>query len=203
MDRLASANVDTVLRILARADSPALPGAMSLCRRLRLTSAVLLLERQIGHHDVDLRQLVVEALAAIGSPGALTVVERALDDPERAVRLAAVQAVATAGHKGALKRLEAVVQGKFQHELERAEKRQFFEAYATIAGPPALAPLADILEPRGVFRRRESAETRTCATYAIARIATPEARAVLERIQNDKELSVRNAAVRALREWQA
>ena len=30
-----------------------------------------------------------------------------------------------------------------------------------------------------------------------------EAREALERVQNDKELSVRNAAVRALREWQA
>jgi HEAT repeat protein len=161
------------------------------------------LERQIAHQDPALRELVVEALAAIGSPGALTVVERALEDSERTVRLAAVQAVATAGHKGALKRLEAVVQGKFPQELERAEKRQFFEAYAAIAGPPALAPLADILETRGLFRRRGSAETRTCAAYAIARIGTPEAREALERVQNDKELSVRNAAVRALREWQA
>jgi hypothetical protein len=203
VDRLATANVDTVLRILTRADSPALPGAVSLTRRLRLPSAVPLLERQIAHHDPALRELVVEALAAIGSPGALTVVERALEDAERTVRLAAVQAVATAGHKGALKRLEAVVQGKFPYELERAEKRQFFEAYAAIAGPPALAPLADILETRGLFRRRGSAETRTCAAYAIARIGTPEAREALERVQNDKELSVRNAAVRALREWQA
>jgi hypothetical protein len=203
VDRLATANVDTVLRILTRSDSPALPGAVSLVRRLKLPSAVPLLERQIAHQDPALRELVVEALAAIGSPGALTVVERALEDSERTVRLAAVQAVATAGHKGALKRLEAVVQGKFPQELERAEKRQFFEAYAAIAGPPALAPLADILETRGLFRRRGSAETRTCAAYAIARIGTPEAREALERVQNDKELSVRNAAVRALREWQA
>jgi hypothetical protein len=203
VDRLATANVETVLRILTRSDSPALPGAVSLVRRLKLPSAVPLLERQIAHQDPALRELVVEALAAIGSPGALTVVERALEDSERTVRLAAVQAVATAGHKGALKRLEAVVQGKFPQELERAEKRQFFEAYAAIAGPPALAPLADILETRGLFRRRGSAETRTCAAYAIARIGTPEAREALERVQNDKELSVRNAAVRALREWQA
>lgn len=203
VDRLASANVETVLRILTRADSPALPGAVGLTRRLKLPSAVPMLERQIGHHDAALRELVVEALAAVGSPGALTVVERALEDPERSVRLAAVQAVATAGHKGALKRLEAVVQGRFSQDLERAEKRQFFEAYATIAGPPALVPLADILETRGLFRRRGSAETRTCAAYAIARIGTEEAREVLERVQNDKELSVRNAAVRALREWQA
>ena len=45
--------------------------------------------------------------------------------------------------------------------------------------------------------------TRTCAAYAIARLQSPEARAVLERIQQDKELAVRNAAARALRDWPA
>jgi HEAT repeat protein len=93
------------------------------------------------------------------------------------------------------------VQGKGRHELERAEKRQFFETYALVAGPPALPLLSDILEPRGLFRRRESSETRTCAAYAIARLRTPEARGILERIQQDKDLPVRNAAARALRDW--
>ena len=66
-----------------------------------------------------------------------------------------------------------------------------------------LALLADIVEPKGLFRRKESPETRTCATYAIARLKTAEARGILERAANDKELAVRNAATRALREWDA
>ncbi len=107
------------------------------------------------------------------------------------------------GYRGALRRLEAVVLGRGPQELERAERRQFFEAYAVVAGQPALRVLSDILEPRGLFRRRETAETRTCAAYAIARLQSPEARAVLERIQQDKELAVRNAAARALRDWPA
>jgi HEAT repeat protein len=127
--------------------------------------------------------------------------ERSLEDEDRAVRLAGLTAVSTRGWKGGLKRLEAVVQGKGRDDLERAERRQFFEAYAQIAGPAGLGPLADILEPKGLFRRRENAETRTCAAYAVARIRTPEARQLLERIQSDKELAVRNAAMRALREW--
>ncbi|MGH7560094.1 MAG: HEAT repeat domain-containing protein [Gemmatimonadales bacterium] len=203
VDRLGAAHLDAVLRILLRRDSEALPGAVAFCRRLRLQPTVPALEQLVTHEDAEVRQAAVEALGAIGSPGALTALERALDDAERNVRLAAVQAVATSGHKGALRRLETVVQGKYPHELERGEKRQFFEAYAAIAGPPALVALADILEPRGLFRRRETAETRTCATYAIARLGTAEARTVLERMQQDKELSVRNAAIRALREWPA
>jgi HEAT repeat protein len=105
------------------------------------------------------------------------------------------------GYRAALRRLEAVVQGRGPHELERAERRQFFEAYAVVAGPAALPVLLEILEPRRFFRRRATSEARTCAAYAIARLQNEEARAVLERIQQDKDLPVRNAAVRALRAW--
>lgn len=201
VDRLGAANTDVVLDILGRTNSEALPGAVGLCRRLTLQVAVPALDKLVGHPDAEVRQGAVEALATIGSPGALTAIERALDDPERTVRLAAITAVAVREYRGALRRLEAVVQGKGRHELERAEKRQFFETYALVAGPPALPLLSDILEPRGLFRRRESSETRTCAAYAIARLRTPEARGILERIQQDKDLPVRNAAARALRDW--
>jgi HEAT repeat protein len=203
VDRLGAAHTETLLDILAHEESPALVGAAGLCRRLKLQVAVPGLERLVAHRDAEVRLAVVEALAEIGSAGALTALERALDDSERMVRLAAVGAVMGKGYRGALRRLEAVVLGKGGHELERAERRQFFEAYAVVAGAPALGVLTDILEPRGLFRHRESTETRTCAAYAIARLRTPEARAVLERIQQDKQLSVRNAATRALREWPA
>jgi HEAT repeat protein len=201
VDRLGAANTDVVLDILGRTNSEALTGAVGLCQRLTLQVAVPALDKLVGHRDAEVRQGAVEALATIGSPGALTAIERALDDPERTVRLAAVTSVAAREYRGALRRLEAVVQGKGRHELERAEKRQFFETYALVAGPPALPLLSDILEPRGLFRRRESSETRTCAAYAIARLRTPEARGILERIQQDKDLPVRNAAARALRDW--
>ena len=63
--------------------------------------------------------------------------------------------------------------------------------------------LSNILEPRGFLRRKESSETRTCAAYAIGRLQSPAARLVLERVQQDKDLPVRNAALRALRDWPA
>jgi len=201
IDRLAGANLPMVVQLLEEASSPALVGAAALCGRLRLQVTVPPLDKLVSHPDAAVRKESVEALGAIGSPGALTALERALDDPDRAVRLAAVGIVVDKGYRAVIRRLEAVVQGKSRHELERAERRQFFEAYATLGGPEVLPMLADILEPRRLFRRRESTETRTCAAYAIARLQTPEARAVLERIVMDKDLPVRNAAARALREW--
>jgi HEAT repeat protein len=203
VDRLGGANVEAVLRIFESGSPPAIAGAIALCRRLRLQQAVPGLDRLLSHREAEIRVAAVEALEALGTPGALAALERALDDSDRTVRLAAVTAVTRSGSRGALRRLEAVVQGKGPRELERAERRQYFEAYAVLAGAPALPMLASLLQPGGLFKRGSTPEIRTCAAYAVAKLGTPEARAVLERVQNDKELAVRNAASRALREWPA
>lgn len=200
-DRLAAAHPQEAIRLLDAPDVDVLRGLVPVLGRLRVQPAITRLGEMLRHPEADVRLATVEALAAIGTPGAIGLVERALEDDDRPVRLAAVAAVAARGWKGALKRLEAVVLGKGREELERAERRQFFEAYAVIAGPPSLGPLGDILESRGLFRRKASPETRTCAAYAVARLQTPEARALLERVADDRELAVRNAASRALREW--
>jgi len=203
VDRLAGQNTEILLSILNSGVSEGLAAATAVCKRLNLQLAVPSLDRLVSHNDAAVRLGAVEALAQIGSPGALAALERAVDDSDRAVRAAALNAVTAKGYRAALRRLEAVVQGKGPHELERAERRQFFEAYAVVAGPAALPVLLEILEPKRLFRRRVNSETRTCAAYAIARLQNPEARVVLERIQLDKDLPVRNAAVRALREWPA
>lgn len=203
VDRLGTAHTEVVLAILGNHESPALPGAVALCGRLDLQVAVPRLDRLVNHPVPEVRLVTVESLAKIGSAGALTALERALDDADRSVRLAAVTTVASKGYRAALRRLEAVVLGKGPNELERAEKRQFFEAYAVVAGAAALPVLSNILEPRGFLRKKESSETRTCAAYAIGRLQTPAARAVLERMLQDKDLPVRNAAHRALRDWPA
>ncbi|MEO8451682.1 MAG: HEAT repeat domain-containing protein [Gemmatimonadota bacterium] len=199
--RIARGNTDELLRILRNKESEGITGAITLTRRLQFQPAVALLGDLLAHPEPGVRLAVVEALGGLGTPGAFGLLERGIDDADRAVRLAAVAIVAARGFKGSLRRLEAAVQGKGPNELERGEKRQFFEAYALVAGVSALPILTDILEPKGLFRRKESPETRTCAAYAVAKIRTPEARATLERAAQDKEIPVRNAAARALREW--
>lgn len=202
-DRISRGHHDEIGRILRDRQSKALVEAVHVSRRLGLLPVVAILGDLVGHPDSAVRLASVEGLGALGTPGALALLERGLDDEEHRVRVAAVNVIAQRGYKGALKRLEAVVQGRGPRVLERAEKRQFFEAYAAVAGPNGLELLADILEPRGLFRRKESPDTRTCAAYAVARIRNSAAREVLERATQDKELPVRNAAARALREWGA
>ena len=154
----------------------------------------------VGHAERDIRLASVKALVEVGTAGALGTIEKALDDADREVRITAVRALGARGYKNALKRIQTAVLNRGLKDADLTERIAFFEAYAMIAGPAALDPLARILIPGGVFRRKESAESRACAAIALSRLGTPEARDVLQQAREDKELVVRNAVNRALRE---
>jgi HEAT repeat protein len=200
VDRLAHGYPAEVQRILRVQDSPALLGMVAMCGRLGLSHAVPGLAETMAHPDPAVRVAVIQTLGQLGTPGALTVVDKAIDDPDRGVRLVAVRAAGSRGYKGALRRVESIVLGKSVKDMDLTEKMAFFEAYGSIAGVNALKPLTAILLERGLLKMKEPPETRACAAMALGRIKTPEARDVLQRASDDKELVVRNAVNRALRE---
>jgi HEAT repeat protein len=199
VDKLASTNIVEVQRLLRVPDSPALPGMIALCGRLQLHHAVTGLAEVIGHPDPAVRLAAIQTLAQLGTPGAMTLLDRAIDDTDKAVRLAAVRAVGQRGYKGALRRVEAVVLGKSVKDMDLTEKMAFFEAYGAIAGANGLKALSSILLQRGLLKMKEPPEIRACAAMALGRIRSAEAREVLQRASEDKELVVRNAVSRALR----
>lgn len=199
-DRLAGSSTDEVLRILRSPDSPALASVVALCGRLSLHQVVPGLASTITHADPAVRLASVQALAQLGTPAALALVDKAIEDEDRGVRLAAVRVVGARGYKGALKRVEGVVLGKSVKGMDLTEKMAFFEAYGTIAGAGGLKALSGMLLPRGLLKLKEASETRACAAIALGKIRTPEAREILGRVADDKDLVVRNAVSRALRE---
>ncbi len=199
VDKLASNNTAEVQRLLRSADSQALPGIVEICGRLQLHQSVPAFTEVIGHPDAAVRLAAVQTLGILGTPGAMTLLERGLDDPDRLVRVAAVRAVGIRGYKGALRRVEAVVLGKSAKAMDLTEKMAFFEAYGAIAGTNGLKALSSILLERGLLKMKEPPETRACAAMALGRIKGAEARALLQRAAEDKDLVVRNAVNRALR----
>ncbi|MFL5402956.1 MAG: HEAT repeat domain-containing protein [Gemmatimonadales bacterium] len=203
IDRLAGNNIAEVQRLLRTPESPALAGVIALCGRLALHHAVPGLAETINHTVPAVRLAAVQTLGLLGTPGALTLVDRAIEDPDKTVRIAAVRAVGSRGYKGALRRIESVVLGKALKDMDLTEKMAFFEAYGSIAGANGLKALTAILLERGLIKMKEPPETRACAAMALGRIKTPEAREVLRRAAEDKELVVRNAVNRALREMAA
>ncbi|HET6779430.1 MAG TPA: HEAT repeat domain-containing protein [Gemmatimonadales bacterium] len=200
VDRLAHTYPTEVQRILKLPESPALLGMVEMCGRLGVHQAVPGLAETMAHSDSAVRLATVQTLGLLGTPGALTVVDKAIDDSDRNVRLAAVRAAGSRGYKGALRRVEAVVLGKALKDADLTEKMAFFEAYSAIAGLNAVKPLTGILLERKMFRMKEPPEIRACAAMALGRIKAPEARDVLQQALEDKELVVRNAVNRALRE---
>lgn len=200
VDRLAAAHQGEVLRLLREGDPEALPGAIALAGRLQVPAAVGALGELLGHPTPAVRLAVVQALERIGSPNALTHLDRALEDADRAVRLAAIRVLGSRGYKGALRRVEAVVLGKAHKDLDLTERMAFFEAYGAIAGAAGVKTLSTILLSRGLIRFKEPPESRACAAIALGKLRTPEARAALAQAAEDKDLVVRNAVNRALRE---
>ena len=202
--RLAESYPADVHKILGSPESAALPGAVALAGRLKMQSAVAGLGLTLQHADPAIRLAAAQGLGGIGSPGALQVLERALGDSDREVRLFAVRVMAEKGYKGALKAVEALVLGKNVETIDLTERQAFFEAYARIAAAAALGPLSEIAGAKGgLFKKNFAPETRVCALMALARIKSPEARAVIEKAAQDKEVVVRNAVARALREMNA
>jgi HEAT repeat protein len=199
VDKLAGSNIAEVQRLLRQPDSPALLGIVALCGRLQLHHAVPGFTEVIAHADPAVRLAAVQTLTQLGTPGALTLLDRAIEDADRSVRLAAVRGTGSRGYKGALRRIEAVVLGKSSKPIDLTEKMAFFEAYGAIAGAAGLKVLSTILLQRGLLKMKEPPETRACAAVALGKIKGPEARELLQRAADDKDLVVRNAVNRALR----
>ncbi|HWA15233.1 MAG TPA: HEAT repeat domain-containing protein [Gemmatimonadales bacterium] len=199
-DRLAETGPQEVLRLLRQPESEALPAVVSLTGRLKLQSAVPGLSDTLNHIDPTIRASAVISLDAIGTPAALQALEKGVEDTDRDVRINAVSALGKRGYKGVLKKVEPVIQGKAGKDIDLTERMRFFEAYAMISGASALDTLAGLLSSGGMFKRKESPEVRACAALALGRLRSAEARELLQKHKDDKDLVVRNAVSRALRD---
>ena len=198
-DRLASGYPAEVLRLLREPRQEALKELVGMSGRLKLQGAVPGLGELVTHADPAVRLATVQALTEIGSVGALAAMERSVDDDDRGVRLAAVRTLGTRGYRNVLRRIEPVVLGKSERDVDLTEKMAYFEAFGAIAGPGAVPTLQSMLLSKTLLGYRASAETRACAATALGKIRTPESRAVLQKAAEDKDLVVRNAVSRALR----
>ena len=199
--RLALAYPQEVNKALTGSDESVLLEAVRLASRLKLPPVVAALGDLLKHTKASIRVASVEALASIGSPGAMQQLERGIEDSDRDVRLAAVRTIASRGHRTAFPKVETVVASKELRTADLTEKVAFFEAYGLLGGAEGVAKLTAMLDAKGGFlKRKEDPETRACAAMALGKIGGPEARKSLEQAVQDKEPLVRNAVHKALRE---
>jgi HEAT repeat protein len=198
--RLAQANPDQLVAALDTEEEAVLLETVRLAGELRLPPLVPGLGRLLETPKTDLKKRVVHSLASIGTPGAMKQLETAIDDDDRDVRIGAVRAMSERGYRGAFPKIEAAIKGKTSRDTDLTEKTVFFEAFGQLAGPAGIAMLQPMIQTKGFMRRKEDPQTRACAAMALGKIATPEARTILEGLASDKEPLVRNAVNKALRE---
>jgi hypothetical protein len=197
--RLAASSVNELVRIIGLPDKEVALEAARRAGELRSPGAVAALGRLLGTNDATARLVAAQALAEIASPGALQHLERAIEDPDREVRIVAVRTLGAKGHRAALPKLEGQVKGSDLKDGDLTEKMVFYEAYGALAGERAVSHLDGTLNGRGLFGRREDAETRACAAMALGRIGSAAAMDALRKAAQDKEMIVRNAVQKALR----
>jgi len=198
--RLCQAYPDQMVHALKGDDDDVLLGTVRIAGQLKLPPVVPGLGSLLQRGSAEVRHEVVEALAAIGTPGALKQLELAIGDEDRDVRINGVRHLARAGYRGAFQRIEAAINEKGLKDADLTERTVFFEAFGTLAGEAGIATLEPMLVQRGFMKKKVDPEIRACAAMALGKIGTPAARALLEGAVKDKDSLVRNAANKALRE---
>jgi hypothetical protein len=199
--RLAAANTGELIALIASGEPGTAIEAIRRAGELRTPAAVAPLARVMAGQLPELRRAAAQALAQIGSPGAMRVLEGVLDDADREIRITAVRAVGVHGYRAAFPKVEAVVTGKAVRDADLTEKMACFETFGLLARDDGVEQLAALLSGRSlVLRRRIDPELRACAAMALGKIGTPKALAVLRGAVEDKDVRVRSAINRALRE---
>jgi hypothetical protein len=197
--RLAASNTTELVRLITSQDRQVAAEAMRRSGALKTPAAVGPMGKILHDADADLRQIAVQALAEIGSAGALQALERAVEDESRDVRVAAARALAARGYRAALPRIENVIKGRGVRDADLTEKMAFFELYGSLCGDAGVEYLDNLLNGKGFLGRREDAELRACAAMALGRIATANSSSSLRKAAQEKDVVVRNAVTKALR----
>lgn len=200
-DRLASMYTSELVRLIRSPDPGVALEAIQRAAAMKAAVAVPALA-QVSNDGItaQMRLAAAIALADIGSPGALQALERTLEDSERDIRVAAARALAARGYRAALPRVERAIRGRTLRDSNLQEKLAFYEAYGTLAGDAGVQFLDQILNGRSAIGRREDAELRACAAAGLGRIPSQKALQALERASTDRDVLVRNAVARAMRE---
>jgi hypothetical protein len=197
--RLASQNTTELVRLIGAPDPAVRLEAIRRAGAVKSAVAVAPLGQALMEAGAPQRLAAVQALAEIGSLGAMQTVERGLEDEDRDVRLATARAIAARTYRQGLSRVEAVVKGKAVRDADLTEKMALFEAYGALCGDAGVPYLDELLNGKGFLGRREDPELRACAAMALGKIGTREALGALRRAANEKDVLVRNAINRALR----
>ncbi len=199
MNRIAEARPDVLGAALESSERVVVVEALRLVKEGGLKGVEDQMVDLVEHHDVGIRNALVRALAAVPTSSTMKALVRLMEDIDPEVRTAAVKGLAKRRYRGALPVLESVVLGTELRSRDLTERRAFFRAYGMIAGESGVSNLKEILLPKAFWKSVDS-DRRACAALALGHVSSQAARGALQRATKDRQLVVRSAAMRALRQ---
>ncbi len=203
-ERLAQSNTGELVRLIASSEGAVAVEAIRRAGALKTAAAVPALGKALSEPTREVRLAAVAALFEIGTPGAMQTLEKALDDEDRDVRVGAIRALAQKAYKPALAKVTALVKSGQIRGADRTERLAAFELYGTLCGDGGVAWLDELLNPKsGLFSKKEDPELRACAAIALGHIGTARSQSALQKAMAEKDVVVRNAVNRALKEGAA
>lgn len=198
---IAGQNQQALVALLEEDDPLVAAAAAKLAAEMKIAEAGPALARLLNHADPDVRLAAVEAATVLKASSVAAVLEGRLEDEVRDVRIAAARALAELRYPPAAATLATIIGGKRIRMADISEKVAIFEAYGTVAGENGIRLLDSLLNKKGgLLGKKESTEIRAAAALGLGCVATPEARAVLERATQDEDPVVRSNVNRALRD---
>jgi hypothetical protein len=198
-DRLSAGNTAELVRLIDSPDVPVANESMRRAASMKAPAAVAPIGRVLSDADPKRRLIAAQALAEIGSVGAMQALERCVADADRDVRIVAARSLASRGHRPALARLDPIVKGKDIRAADVTEKTAVFESYGAVCGDGGVPFLDSMLNAKGLLGGREAADMRAAAAAALARVNSAKARESLQKAADDKDPVVRSAVARALK----
>jgi hypothetical protein len=196
---IANENRSAVVELLSQDDPVIAAAAARLAGQIQVTEAGPALVRLLRHEDPAVRLAAIEAATTLKASVVAGALESSLEDSEREVRIAAARALGELRYSPAQKKLAELVRSRQLRVADVSEKVAVFEAYGMSAQEAGVPLLDELLNRKGLLGKRESSEIRAAAALGLGRIATPEARASLERATQDDDPVVRANVNRALR----
>ena len=197
---IASQNRAALVKLLDEEDALIAAAAARLAGEMHVTEAGPSLAGLLRHDDPAVRLAAVEAAITLMASVVAGALEQTLQDSEREVRIAAARALGELRYSPASKSLAALIRSKQIRGADITEKVAVFEAFGMSAQEAGVDLLDELLNRKGLLGKRESTEMRAAAALGLGRIATPNARAALERAAQDEDPVVRSNVNRALRQ---
>ena len=197
--RLVEARPGVIMSALDSGENVVIIEALRIIEEKGLSGLSEQLQRLADHGEVRVRSALVPVLLRVPTAQGLKVLVSLLRDSDPDIRIAAVQGLSAHTYIGALEAIEEMVL-KRRGELDLTEQRAFFEAYGNIAGEAAVPALKTLIFGGGLGRGKGDSDTRACATLALGHVGTRSARVILQKVREDRDVVVRTAAARALRQ---